>query len=63
MNKDYEILKREIEALDTASIYLRTPNNKHLFSKSSLEFLEEIRERAERIRNMADEQIKNHNIK
>jgi hypothetical protein len=58
MNNDYELLKREVEALDTAAIYLRTANNQHLFSRSTLDFLQEISDRAERIKNIADEEIR-----
>ena len=56
MNNEYDLLRREVEALDEAAIYLRNHNG-YLFSRTPLEFLEEIKVRSERITAMANEKI------
>jgi hypothetical protein len=56
MNNQYDLLRREVEALDEAAIYLRNHNG-YLFSRTPLEFLEEIKTRSERITAIANEKI------
>jgi hypothetical protein len=56
MNNEFDLLRREVEALDEAAIYLRNHNG-YLFSRTPLEFLEEIKVRSERITAIANEKI------
>lgn len=53
---DMDLLKREVEALSEATVYVSSPNG-YLFSRTKLEFLEEIKMRSERITKIADEKI------
>jgi hypothetical protein len=56
MHNEFDLLRREVEALDEAAIYLRNHNG-YLFSRTPLDFLEEIKVRSERITAMANEKI------
>jgi hypothetical protein len=56
MNNEFDLLRREVEALDEAAIYLRNHNG-YLFSRTPLQFLEEIKTRSERITAIANEKI------
>lgn len=53
---DLDLLRREVEALSEATVYLCTANGS-LFSRTKLDFLEDIKMRSERITKMADEKI------
>ncbi len=56
MQNEFDLLRREVEALDEASIHLSNHNG-YLFSRTPLDFLEEIKTRSERITAMANEKI------
>lgn len=53
---DLDLLRREVDALNEATQYLCSRNS-YLFSRTPLEFLEEIKTRSEKITKMADEKI------
>lgn len=53
---DIDLLRREVEALNEATLHACSKQG-YLFSRTQMDFLEEIKMRSERITKLADEKI------
>jgi hypothetical protein len=53
---DWDLLRREVEALNEATLHLYSEKG-YLFSRTKMDFLEDIKMRSERITKLADEKI------